>query len=250
MNDIDLLIDFHKDANRQGPGSANATTLAMQLAELDAATPLRIADIGCGTGAATLQLARQLNSEIIAVDFLDDFLQVLMQRAETHGVANQITPLCASMAELPFNDNELDVIWSEGAIYNLGFAKGIADWRRFLKPGGVLVVSEITWLTEARPAEIQAHWQQAYAEIDTAGAKIRQLEVNGYAPLGYFTLPENCWLEEYYDPMQHRFADYLARHDNADAAKALVAEERQEIALYQKYNAYYSYGVYIARKME
>ena len=36
----------------------------------------------------------------------------------------------------------LDLIWSEGAIYNIGFEQGVRDWRPFLKEGGVLVASE------------------------------------------------------------------------------------------------------------
>ena len=44
---------------------------------LDGVAPLKIADIGCGTGASTLLLARSLDAQITAVDFLHDFLEVL-----------------------------------------------------------------------------------------------------------------------------------------------------------------------------
>jgi ubiquinone/menaquinone biosynthesis C-methylase UbiE len=73
---------------------------------------------------------------------------------------------------LPFNDEEYDVIWSEGAIYNIGFEKGVKDWKRFLKTGGMMVVSEITWLTAERPSELQEYWKNEYPEIDTASSKI------------------------------------------------------------------------------
>jgi hypothetical protein len=33
----------------------------------------------------------------------------------------------------------------------------VTDWRRYLKTGGLLVVSEITWLTVSRPADLAAH---------------------------------------------------------------------------------------------
>jgi SAM-dependent methyltransferase len=81
---------------------------------------------------------------------------------------------------------EFDVIWSEGAIYNMGFAAGVSAWRRFLKPGGKLIVSEITWLTADRPAELQSHRDAEYPEIDVASAKIGILERQGYIPEGYF----------------------------------------------------------------
>jgi hypothetical protein len=39
----------------------------------------------------------------------------------------------------------------------MGFEQGVAYWKRFLKPGGILAVSEITWLTATRPKAIEAH---------------------------------------------------------------------------------------------
>lgn len=79
---------------------------------------------------------------------------------------------------------ECDAIWSEGAIYNTGFENGVEAWRKHLKPGGILAVSEITWLTRERPADLQAHWKREYGGIDSALAKIAILEKHGYPPLG------------------------------------------------------------------
>jgi SAM-dependent methyltransferase len=210
--------------------------------------PLKIADIGCGTGASTLILARLLDAKITAVDFLKDFLDVLETRARSEGLGEKITPVCASMEKLPFAEEEFDVIWSEGAIYSMGFRKGVADWRRYLKPGGLLVASEITWITHTRPSELQHHWEREYPEIDTASAKIKVLEENGYSPIGYFVLPEHCWLDHYYEPMRSNFQSFLSRNGNSEEARSIVEAERREIALYENYKAHYSYGVYIARK--
>lgn len=152
------------------------------------------------------------------------------------------------MDALPFAQGEFDVIWSEEAIYNIGFEAGVSAWSHFLKPGGKLVVSEITWLTTTRPAAIQSHGEIEYPEIDVASAKIGILERHGYSPEAYFVLPVHCWLENYYRPMQGRFDAFLERHDGSDGAKSVVEAERLEIALYEKYRDYYSYGVYVAKK--
>jgi ubiquinone/menaquinone biosynthesis C-methylase UbiE len=249
MDDYTLLIDLHRQGHRQGPGGDAETELALSLAIPDRSAPLKIADIGCGTGASTLLLARLLtNARIIAVDFLQDFLDVLQETAEKTGVADRISTLACSMGNLPFADEELDVIWSEGAIYNIGFEKGVADWRRYLKAGGLLVASEITWTTGSRPAELQNHWATEYPEIDAASAKIKVLEKHGYSPVGYFVLPEHCWLDEYYRPMQARFEDFLSRNENSEEAREIVGEEKREIDLYVTYKAHVSYGVYVARK--
>jgi ubiquinone/menaquinone biosynthesis C-methylase UbiE len=249
MEDYQLLIDLHKSANRQGPGGDAESEKALNLAMIDRATPLKIADIGCGTGASTLLLARLMGAQITAVDFLQDFLEVLEDRAENKGLSEKVTTVCCSMDDLPFRNEEYDVIWSEGAIYNIGFERGVIDWKRYLKVGGVLVVSEITWMTGSRPPELQEYWDEEYPEIDMASSKIGALERHGYSPIGYFVLPEHCWLENYYRPMQNRFKDFLNWHGNSEEAREIVEAENREIELYEKYKAFYSYGVYVARKL-
>ena len=251
MDDVQLqlLVDLHKSQFRQGPGGEAETKRAMELAGLDRSRHLKIADIGCGTGASTILLARELDAEMTAVDFLPEFLDELQARAKDHGVADRITTLNGSMDALPFEEGEFDVIWSEGAVYNMGFEAGVSAWNRFLKPGGKLVVSEITWLSAARPAELQSHWETEYPEIDLASAKIGHLERHGYSPEAYFVLPVHCWLENYYRPLQSRLDAFLERHGRSEQAKAVVDAERLEMALYEKYRDYYGYGVYVAKKM-
>jgi len=249
MEEYQLLIDLHKRAKRQGPGEDAETEKAIDLAMLDPSASLRIADIGCGTGSSAMLLARLLSARITAVDFLQDFLEALENRAEKMGLSDKIRTLNCSMDNLPFGDEEYDVIWSEGAIYNIGFEKGVKDWKRFLKTGGMMVVSEITWLTADRPSELQEYWKNEYPEINTASSKIDILEKNGYSPVAYFVLPEHCWLDDYYRPMQDGFEAFLKRNGNSEKAQAIVNAEKKEIALYEKYKAHYSYGVYIARKV-
>lgn len=248
MDNLDLIIDLHLDGQRQGPGGDEETRQALHLAGLNASSGLQIADIGCGTGAASFALVRELDCSVTAIDFLPEFLRELTNRAERNGLSDRITTLQASMDALPLEGGSLDAIWSEGAIYNMGFANGVTAWRRFLKPCGILAVSELTWLTGERPPEIEEHWQQHYPEVDTASAKMAVLERAGYAPLGYFPLPIHCWLDNYYDPMQARFDAFLSRHGHSDAAEAIVSAEKNEIALFEKYAPFIGYGYYIARK--
>ena len=82
-----------------------------------------------------------------------------------------------------------------------------------------------------------------------ASAKIGILEHQGYSPEGYFLLPAHCWFENYYEPIRNRLGGFLERTGQAQDAKEIAAAEEQEIALYEKYHSFYSYGVYMARKL-
>lgn len=247
--ELELLIDFHKDAVRQGPGSTDETLKALSFIPNSKGKPLKVADIGCGTGAQTLTLAENLNGNIVAVDLFPEFLKQLENRSKELGVNHKIDILEADMEKLPFQKAEFDLIWAEGSIYLMGFEKGLREWQTFLKPGGYLAVSELTWTTDKRPEEIETHWSKEYPEIDTASSKIKLLEENGYSPVGYFALPESCWLDNYYDPMESRFDSFLEKHNNSVSARDLVSLEKAEIKMYKKYKNFISYGFYIAKKV-
>ena len=248
LEDLSLLIDLHKDGERQGPGGDDETRLAIALSGLGARSQLQVADIGCGTGASTLVLAKALDARITAVDVLPEFLQRLDAAARREKFGARIKTQVASMEALPFAAQSLDAVWSEGAVYNMGFASGIRAWRRFLKPGGILAVSELTWLTQQRPQALEAHWKAQYPEVGTAAEKMALLERSGFSPVGYFVLPPRCWLENYYRPLQARFADFLSRNQNLPAAAAIVAAEEQEVALFERYREYFGYGYYVAKR--
>lgn len=248
MTELELIIDLHKNSERQGPGSENDTLRALDLLNLPTDQNLKMADIGCGSGGQTISLAKNLSGEIIAIDLFPEFLSELNEKSQKLGLTDKILTLEESMDNLPFSRGEFDLIWSEGAIYNIGFEKGVKKWKDYLKVGGYLAVSEITWITDSRPKEIEEFWKSEYPEIDTASNKIKQLEDNGYSLVGYFYLSQDSWTENYYKPMQARFKDFLKRNDNSALARKVVEDNQNEIKLYQKFKDYYSYGFYIARK--
>jgi cyclopropane fatty-acyl-phospholipid synthase-like methyltransferase len=250
MTEIDLIIDLHKNTQRQGPGSEKDTLNALNLIGLSLDPEVKLADIGCGSGGQTLTLAQNLNGHITAVDLFPEFLDELNEKSKKLGLEGKIKTLKASMDNLPFMPGEFDVIWSEGAIYNMGFEKGIRNWKKFLKEGGYLALSEITWTTISRPQEIDDFWTSQYPEIDTAANKIKILESNGYSLVGYFILSEDSWIENYYKPLESQFGHFLKRNENSDLAKKVVRDYRSEIELYMKYKEYYSYGFFIAKKTE
>lgn len=112
-------------------------------------------------------LAGHVTGQVTGLDFLSGFIDIFNRNARQSGLQNRVTGIVGSMDDLPFRNEELDLIWSEGAIYNIGFERGLNEWRKYLKKGGYLAVSECSWFTDERPAEINDFWMDAYPEIDT-----------------------------------------------------------------------------------
>jgi len=249
VHDLDLLIDLHLRNDRLAPGGDAETRRALELTGLDPSAPLEVADVGCGTGASTLILAGELKSRVTAIDAAAPFVQRLEERAARAGLANRISAQVGQMEALPFHESQLDLLWSEGAIYNIGFARGLRAWRPFLRPGGVIAVSELTWTTAKRPSDIEQHWVSEYPGIATASSNLATLEQEGYRPLAMFFLPPRCWVENYYAPLRSGFDSFLERHEHSDAAVRMIRAEQSEIRLYEEQGAWYGYAFYIASKV-
>lgn len=245
--DFSLICEYFSSLHRQGPGSEAATSRALSFLP-PLAQGATVADVGCGTGASTIVLAQSTDAHIIAVDLFGDFLRRLRTTAAEQGLSERITTVEADMAALPMPPDSLDVLWAEGSIYNVGFDRGINLWRPLLKSGGYLVVSEATWFTPERPGEIDRFWQEAYSEIDLISAKTAQLERAGYRIMATFSLGQNEWQREFYEPAIEAQQQFLERHPDNPTAEALVENQRREAQLYGKYHEYYGYTFFIAQK--
>src|SRR6056297_2405335 len=145
--DFNLICEYFSTIERQGPGSPETTLKALSFID-NLTAESRIADIGCGTGGQTMVLAQHTPGQITGVDLFPAFIDLFNRNAKKLNLQNKVKGITGSMENLPFQEEELDLIWSEGAIYNIGFERGLTEWRKFLKPGGYIAVSENTWFTE------------------------------------------------------------------------------------------------------
>ncbi|NCC69382.1 MAG: class I SAM-dependent methyltransferase, partial [Clostridia bacterium] len=168
---FDMINEFFTALDRQGPGSQEETVKALGFIG-GLSSNSKIADLGCGTGAQTMVLAQNTEATITALDLYAGSIDKLNTRAKKLGLENRVKGIVGSMDNLPFHDGELDLIWSEGAIANIGFEKGLNHWKRFLKKGGYVAVTYESWFTDERPAEIERWWMDAVPEINTIGSNI------------------------------------------------------------------------------
>lgn len=246
--DRELIRDYFASTQRQAPGSPEMTLKALGFVE-GMGKHSKIADIGCGTGGQTLTLAQNTEAQVMGVDLSPCYIKKLEGNAKSQNLQDRLKGLLGDMKNLPFQEGELDLIWSEGAIYNMGFERGLKEWRKFLKPGGYIAVTENTWFTEERPTEIETFWQKAYPEIDTIPVKMEQMQQAGYLPIANFVVPESCWIN-YYSEMQEIQPAFLEKHKGNKSAEEFVKYQGYESDLYDKYKAYYGYVFYIGKRMD
>ena len=231
---------------RQAPGSPASTLRALGLVRGLPPRP-RILDVGCGPGAQTIELARVTGGWIVAVDIRQRFLDELTERAAAAGVLPQITPINSSMFDMDFAERSFDLIWSEGAIYIQGLASGLAAWKRFLKPGGSIVVSELTWLVSEPPAEAAEYWALNYPAMGTIEHNCQLVAEAGYVSMDGFVLPTQDWWN-YYGPAERRVEELKEKYAHDPEVLAKLDEALREHDLFRKYNDAYGYVFYVMRK--
>lgn len=246
--DLNLICDYFSNMKRQGPGSPEATLKALSFIDNLTAGSL-IADIGCGTGGQTMVLGNHISGRITGLDLFPGFIDILNSNARQLGLQDRVKGITGSMDNLPFRNEELDVIWSEGAIYNIGFERGLNEWRKYLKTGGYIAVSESSWFTDERPAEINDFWMNAYPEIDTIPNQVTKIHKAGYLPVATFILPENCWTENYFAPKVAAGEIFLNKYAGNKTAEEFNALQSIEEELYSKYKEFYGYTFFIAKKI-
>jgi SAM-dependent methyltransferase len=246
--DYNLIAEYYSNVERQGPGSPEITLKALNFID-NLSDESQIVDIGCGTGGQTMVLAQHTSGKIRGFDLFPTFIDLFNLNAKKLNLQNRVEGFVGSMENLPFQNEELDLIWSEGAIYNIGFERGLNEWRNFLKTGGYIAVSEASWFTEERPTEIDEFWMDAYPGIDTVSKKVALMQKAGYIPVATFILPENCWTEHFFAPQVSAQELFLKENKGNKAAEEFIANQRHEEKLYNKYKEYYGYVFYIGKKI-
>jgi len=244
---MDILSALYGDLPRQSPGSETITLSALSRIH-DLPDKPDILDVGCGTGAQSIALASKTGGKVVAIDVLQPFLDRLIARATELGLYGRITALNRSMSEIDFPDDSFDLIWSEGAVYFMGVSKALSHWQKFLRPGGAIAFTELSWLTEFPPHELSEFWQGVYPGIRTSGEIVELIRSAGYEHIDSFTLPEDAWWDEYYTPLIEKLRELETTYPDDPALQMIMEENEAEIDMYRRYCDSYGYVFYIARK--
>jgi SAM-dependent methyltransferase len=231
---------------RQGPGCSAATRKVFSLLpQLPA--DAEILDIGCGNGAQTRDLAGLAAGTITAVDNHQPFLDSITAWARGAGLSGRVKTVCASMDALPFGKEQFDLIWSEGAVFIIGFEQGLASWKPFLKTGGYMVISDAAWF-EDPPEELVEWWRNEGYVPKTEPELEEQVRDAGFRLVATYRLPDAGWWENYYVPMLARIAELRKTHGTDPAHAAILDALEAEAEVYRKNRQYYGYTFFVMQR--
>ena len=245
MQAMEYFLGIYGKLPRAGPGSYECTKRAYELMSEVPDAP-RILDVGCGPGVQTVHLLQLSGGQVLALDFLPLMIERTKANAALANVSDRLEVLQQDMKQMAFPPASFDVIWSEGAIYNLGFENGLKRVKAFLRPGGYVAVSEVVWLKADPPTPLIEYWQQ-YAEIASVDDKLGVIDDLGYEQIGHFVLPETTWTVDYYEPMETLVAQKSVEWASIAEAQEVLEEAQSEIEVFRRYSEYFGYAFFVMR---
>lgn len=118
------------------------------VSEAASAAPARVLDIATGTGDVALALAHKMpQAHIDGIDLSQGMLDVASAKIgrEAADIAERITLKCGDALALPYDDDTFDAVTVAYGVRNFdNLARGYAEMYRVLRPGGKLLVLELS----------------------------------------------------------------------------------------------------------
>ncbi|MGA1848259.1 MAG: class I SAM-dependent methyltransferase, partial [Thermoplasmatota archaeon] len=192
--------------------------------------------------------ARISGGQVTAVDNHQHFLDVLGRNAADAVLSERVEAVMGDMFKLDYPDESFDIIWTEGAVYIMGFERALMEWKRMLKPGGYFVASDAAWFKEGAPEVVREFWDLEYPEMTTVEEKLLMIRNCGYEVLDHFPLPEEAWFE-FYGNLRRSVKKKMKKYRDDPEAMEFIRGNLHEIELYEKYREFYGYEFYILRRI-
>ncbi|MFH1134673.1 MAG: class I SAM-dependent methyltransferase [Pseudomonadota bacterium] len=242
-----IFFEVFESLPRQGPGSRACAVKALALCR-DLPPSPAVIDLGCGVGGQTLHLAELTSGTIVAVDSHAPSIERLRATVARRGLSSRVFPVVGDMAAPARPPAGYDLVWSEGALYNLGLEKALRVCHGLLRPGGYLAFTDAVWRRDNPPPEVKAVFEDDYPTMGRVPDILLLIEKCGFSLLGAFTLPDEAWWDEFYTPMQRRIEELRGSHAADDEALAVLDQLAREPEMHRLYSDYYAYEFFVARR--
>lgn len=165
MNDAELLYDnqhiaFLEDiwgAGFLSPGGADEAARVVEGIDL---TGMRAIDIGCGSGAISVLLARDLGAaHVVGIDVEHEVCDAARRYVAEAGLTDRVEIKQVVPGPLDFPDQSLDLVYSKDSIIHIPDKEALCvDVFRVLKPGGWFAASDWLMSHDGEPsAEMKAY---------------------------------------------------------------------------------------------
>lgn len=245
---MQLFLEVFETLPRQGPGNRASAAKALALCR-DLPPSPAIIDLGCGVGGQTLHLAELTSGTIVAVDSHAPSTKRLHATVAEHGLSQRISPVVGDLSNLEQPPASFDLVWSEGALYNIGIQNALRVCYRLLRPGGYLAFTDAVWRKENPPPEVKASFEDDYPTMGRVADVLAEIGRSGFSLIDHFSLPDEAWWDDFYTPMRHRIEELRSRCADDDEALAVLDQLAQEPEMHQRYSDYYAYEFFVARRV-
>ena len=242
----ELFFEAFESLPRQGPGNLQSTRRALSSCRELPSSP-QVLDLGCGVGAQTLHLASLLDGPILAIDSHPPLIDRLRATVEERGLLGRVEARVGDMSTLDLPSGSFDLIWSEGALYNLGLETALPICAGLLRPGGYLAFTEPVWRTPDAPDEVR----EAFADYPAMGgveAVLSLIEVNSFSLVDHFDLPDEAWWDDFYTPLEQRIEALRVKYAGDVEALSILDEIAREPQMHRRSGDHYGYTFFVARR--
>ena len=243
-----IFFELYESLPRQGPGNRDCAARALAFCRDLPPTPA-VLDLGCGVGGQTLHLADLISGSIVALDSHAPSIERLRATVAVRGLAERIQPMVGDMAESGLPPASFDLVWSEGALYNIGIESALRVCSRLLRPGGYLAFTDAVWRRDNPPPEVKAGFDADYPAMGRVPDVLAAIENSGFSLIGHFTLPDEAWWDDFYTPMEIRIEELRGKYRADDEALAVLDQLAQEPEMHRRHSGYYAYEFFVARLM-
>jgi demethylmenaquinone methyltransferase / 2-methoxy-6-polyprenyl-1,4-benzoquinol methylase len=146
-------------------------------------------DLCCGTGDLALELRRRIGPDgrVVGSDFSEPMLELARRKSGEQGLPIEFG--WADALELPYGDDSFDAVTIGFGARNLAdLDKGLSEMARVLRPGGHVVILEITRPQREPLASFYSVWFDKV--VPALGNVAGDTEAYSYLPESVRTFPE------------------------------------------------------------